>query len=252
LRPQLDEDDGAVSRRQQAARKRAARERQERIEEALRQRQQLAERQAEVVQEKGAKRKKEPRASTTDPDARTMKMPDGGFRPGYNVEFATDTASGLVVGVDVVSVGSDAGQLVPMVEQIEARYERTPTRMLADGDFATLDDIQTLYAEHEVAVYAPVKDAAAQQAKGIDPYRPKPKDPLGVAEWRQRMGTDEAKAIYRRRAASAEWVNARARGFGLRQVLVRGVAKVRAVVLWCALAHNLMQTALLRRRLAAV
>src|SRR5262249_33217567 len=81
-----DEDDNAVSRRQQAARERATRERQERIEEALRQRQQLAERREEVVKEKGAKRK-EPRASTSDPDARTMKMADGGFRPGFNVQF---------------------------------------------------------------------------------------------------------------------------------------------------------------------
>lgn len=251
LQTQCDEDDGAVSRRQQAARERAARERQERIEAALKQRQELADRQDEVVQEKGAKRK-EPRASTTDPDARTMKMPDGGFRPGFNVEFATDTQSGIVVGVDVVNVGSDSGQLLPMVEQIEARYEQTPPRVLADGDFAKLDDIETLHAEHEVAVYAPIKNAEKEKAKGNDPYLPKPQDGPGVAAWRLRMGAEDAKAIYQRRSSTAEWVNARVRTFGLRQVLVRGLEKVRATALLHALAHNLMQTALLRRRLAAV
>jgi transposase len=250
LQKQLDEDDGAASRRQQAARERAARERQERIEEALRQRQQLAERQAEVAKEKGAKRKKEPRASTTDPDARTMKMPDGGFRPAFNVEFATDTGSGIVVGVDVVNVGSDSGQLLPMVEQIEERYEQTPERVLADGDFAKLDDIETLHEEHEAEVYAPIKNAASEQAKGNDPFQPKPKDGPGVGAWRQRMGTEDAKTTYKRRAQTAEWTNARARNMGLQQFLVRGLEKVRAVALLHALTHNLMQTVLLKTRAA--
>ena len=250
LHKQLDEDDGAVSRRQQAAQERAARERVERIEEALRQREQLAARQEQVKKEKGAKRKKEPRASTTDPEARTMKMADGGFRPAFNVEFATDTGSGIVVGVDVVNVGSDSGQLLPMVEQIEERYEQTPQRMLADGDFAKLEDIETLHAEHEIDVYAPVKNAQQEQAKGNDPYQPKPKDSPGVGAWRTRMGTQDAKTTYQRRAQTAEWANARARNWGLRQFLVRGLEKVRAVALWYALAHNLKQLLLLQSRAA--
>jgi transposase len=250
LQTQLDEDDGAVSRRQQAARARAARERQERIEEALRQREQLAQRREKIQKEKGVKPKAEPRASTTDPEARNMKMPDGGFRPGYNVEFATDTGSGIVVGVDVVNVGSDSGQLLPMVEQIDERYDQTPERVLADGDFAKLDDIETLHTEYEIDVYAPIKNAEKDQAKGNDPHQPKPKDSPSVGAWRQRMGTEEAKAIYQRRAATAEWTNARVRNWGLRQFLVRGLAKVRAVALLHALTHNLMQTVLLKRRLA--
>jgi transposase len=250
LQTQLDEDDGAVSRRQQAARERAARERQERIEEALRQREQLAQRREQIQKEKGVKSKREPRASTTDPEARNMKMPDGGFRPGYNVEFATDTGSGIVVGVDVVNVGSDSGQLLPMVEQIDERYDQTPERVLADGDFAKLDDIETLHTEYEIDVYAPIKNAEQEQAKGNDPHQPKPKDSPSVGAWRQRMGTADAKAIYQRRAATAEWTNARVRNWGLRQFLVRGLAKVRAVALLHALTHNLMQTVLLRRRLA--
>jgi hypothetical protein len=250
LQTQVDEDDGAVSRRQEAARKRAAQERQERIEEALRQRDQLAQRQEEVKKEKGVKRKKEPRASTTDPDARNMKMPDGGFRPGFNVEFGTDTDSGIIVGVDVNNVGSDSGQLLPMAEQIEERYEQAPERMLADGDFANLDDIEKLHTDHGIDVYAPIKNAEKEKAKGNDPYQVKAKDGPGVGAWRERMGTEEAKKIYQRRAQTAEWANARVRNFGLRQFLVRGLEKVRAVALLYALAHNLRQTVLLKSKLA--
>jgi transposase len=251
LQTQVDEDDGAVSRRQQAARARAARERQERIEAALRQREQVAQRREQNQKEKGVKSKTEPRASTTDPEARNLKMPDGGFRPGYNVEFATDTGSGIVVGVDVVNVGSDSGQLLPMVEQIAERYDQTPERVLADGDFAKLEDIETLHAEHEIEVFAPIKNAENEKKKGNDPYQPKPKDSPGVGAWRQRMGTEAAKAIYQRRAATAEWTNARARNWGLRQFLVRGLAKVRAVAMLHALTHNMMQTILLNPKPAA-
>ena len=60
----------------------------------------------------------QPRVSTTDPEARVMKMPDGGFRPAYNVELATDKDSGVIVGVAVTAEGTDAGQASPMEEQI--------------------------------------------------------------------------------------------------------------------------------------
>jgi hypothetical protein len=34
-------------------------------------------------------KQKEPRASTTHPEARVMKMADGGYRPAYNCQLAT-------------------------------------------------------------------------------------------------------------------------------------------------------------------
>ena len=74
-----------------------------------------------------------------------------------------------------------------------------------------------------------------------DPYLALPDDSEALAQWRQRMGTEAAKEIYKQRAATAECVNAIARGRGLSQFLVRGLNKVKAVVLWYALAHNLMR-----------
>ena len=244
LKAQDGEDDGTASARQQSARERAARERQERVAAAIVEHKELAERRERMVRDKG-KKVREPRASTTDPEARTMKMPDGGFRPGYNVEFATTSVGGVVVGVDVINVGSDSGQLVPMVQQIDKRFQRKPRRMLADSDFAALDDIEML-AQDGVEVYAPLKGAAKQQAKGVHPYQARPSDGPGVGAWRTRMGTEEAKTTYHRRASTAEWVNARARNMGLRQFLVRGLAKVKAVATLYALTHNMMQTFALR------
>ena len=248
LKKQEGEDDGAADRRRKAAQKRAAEDRLARVKRALEERAMLAERQDEVKSTNGPKsRPHEARASTTDPDARRMKMPDGGFRPALNAEFATDTGSGIIVGVDVVKVGSDSGQLKPMVDQIRKRYAKVPKRILADGDFAKLEDIQTLH-ESKVVVYAPVKNAAKAVESGKNPFEAKRYDTEGVAGWRERMGTEAAKAIYKRRASAAEWANARARGMGLRQFAVRGVAKAKAQAVLVALAHNLRQMTLLAER----
>jgi IS5 family transposase len=92
-------------------------------------------------------------------------------------------------------------------------------------------------------VYAPVPKPKDPQ---VDRHAPKPGDSAAVAAWRARMGTEEAKAIYKGRAATAECVNAQARGRGLLQLLVRGLAKVKAIALWHALAHNLLRAASLR------
>jgi hypothetical protein len=182
-------------------------------------------------------RRKEPRVSTTDPQARVMKGPDGGFRPSYNAQFSTDTASQIIVGVAVTNDGTDREQLPPMTAQLHERYGRYPAETLADGGFARLDAIART-SVLGTTVFAPVPTPANSK---LDPHQPRPDEPAAIAEWRARMGTENAKSIYRQRAATAECVNAQARNRGLRQFLVRGTDKVRAVLLWYALAHNLMR-----------
>lgn len=251
LKNQVHEDPQAATRRQQAARERAARERQQRLQRALREREKLLALRQRQKKEKGVKfEAEELRVSTTDPEARRMKMPDGGTRPAYNVQFATTTASGIVVGVEVTNVGGDGGQLQPMLEQIEQRYQQLPDQMLVDGGFTTLNDIEQAEENH-VQVIGPIKSEATKKAKGVDPYQPRPKDGPGVAAWRQRMGTPEAQAIYRWRAATAEWVNAGARNRGMYQVQVRSRQKVLAVALLHALVHNLLRGWSLRQAKAA-
>jgi hypothetical protein len=237
LRDELEEDPAATDRRSKAARQRAARERAERVKAAL-------ERLPELEAKKKADERDKARCSTTDADATVMKMADGGFRPAYNFQFATDTATQLIAGVAVETTGSDAGQMEPMVDQVEERTGKVPPEWLVDGGFAQHDQIEAVSApEVGCTVYAPVPKPKDPK---VDRHAPKPGDGAAVAEWRRRMATDRAKEIYKERAATAECVNALARGRGLVCVLVRGVAKVRAIALWHALAHNLMRAASLR------
>ena len=186
---------------------------------------------------------KQPRASTTDAEARVMKMADGGFRPAFNVQFATATDSQLIAAVAIGNIGSDQGQLVPMVAQLAERYGQPPSEILVDGGFTKLADIETVSASGQTTVYAPVAKPRDPQR---DPHAPLPSDTPKVAVWRGRMATPEAKAIYKHRAATAECVNALARNRGLQRFLVRGLLKAKAVALWFALAHNLARIISLR------
>jgi transposase len=253
LRAELEADPGALSRRQAVARRRAAAERERRVEAALAVAGQLAaKRQADRplpdedppgpedgAAGKGAtKPPPEPRVSTTDAEARVMKMPDGGFRPAFNLGFASDPRSGMIAAVTLDNTGSDKGQLRPMSERLAEVYGQRPGEHLVDGGFAKLADIEALAAAG-VVVFAPVpkpRDAAR------DPHTPREGDGPGVAAWRRRMGGEAAKAVYRQRAATAECANAQCRNRGLLRLLVRGIEKARTVGLWHALAHNMVCT----------
>jgi len=244
LKDEIEADPDASNRRRRAARERAAVERQQRVAQALEQMAQVEEqknkkpvaKKENETEEQYAKRS-EPRTSSTDSEARVMKMADGGYRPAYNVQFSTVTDKQIIVGVEVINVGSDQGQLSPMLGQVEQRYNERPAQCLVDGGYARHDEIEDAQARG-TTVYAPVpkpKDPTR------DPYVALPGDSLAIAQWRERMGTDTAKAIYKQRAATAECVNAIARGRGLTQFLVRGLDKVKAVAFWYAIAHNMMR-----------
>jgi transposase len=244
-----DESVEEANRRRHAAQKRAAEERQRRLEEAVGHCDQLQQQRAETAKITG-KKPVEARASTTDPEARTMKFPDGGYRPGYNIQFSTDTASGIIVGVDVTNHGTDMEELPPMLEQLEERYERSPDEALVDGGFASLDAIDDA-AQRGCTVYAPLKDEQKQLAAGKDPYAAKRNDSAAVASWRERMGTAAGKLIYRLRGQTAEWVNAVCRNRGLYQMPVRGQPKCRTVAVLHAIAHDMVRGAALRAQAAA-
>jgi len=227
--------DPAVSARRAAARKRGAQQRIERLEAALKQIPDVT----ETKKRSGAK-DATGRVSTTDPDARVMKMGDGGFRPAFNVQFATTAdAARVIVGVEVTNRGSDAGQSTPMLQQIEQRTGGRPAEMLVDGGYAQHAAIDQA-AEQQVTLYAPVPKP--RQGDTRDPHAPREDDSDAVAAWRQRMGTEEAKEIYKQRAATAETVNADAKEHrGLDSLAVRGLDKVAGSASLFALTYNILR-----------
>jgi transposase len=234
-----DAPEASTTRKQQAARERATRERLDRVERALQALPALEAIKAQQRKNRG-KRATEARVSTTDPDARVMKLGDGGFRPALNIQLATTGDGRAIVGVAVSQQGSDGGLAAPLEAQVVERTGQHPQEYLVDGGLATRDDITTL-AAHDVTVYAPV-EAPRKETGGRTAYDPRPDDSPAVATWRQRMGTDDGKAIYRHRSSIAEWTNAQLRvRHGLQRFTVRGVDRVTSVVLLLAVTHNLLR-----------
>lgn len=216
-----------------AAQARAARERLAHVEAAL-----AVLPEVEAVKTKqGKKAQSAPRVSTTDPDARVMKMADGGFRPAYNIQLATDVVGRAIVGLQVTNVGSDRGQLTPMLAEIEQRTGRSLATYLVDGGYLNHAAIQAA-AARGIAVYAPLEKPKRDRAPDV----PARQDTPAIAAWRAHMATDEAKRILKDRGATAEWVNADARTHRtLDRIPVRGLPKVHTWALWIVLAHNMLR-----------
>jgi transposase len=236
LKQDQDDDPSGDDRRSQAAKQRAAQERVQKLEQARAELELLNEqrkRRAEAA-------KNEARASTTDPEARKMKMGDGGFRPAYNVNFATDCTARVIVAVEVLNQGTDSGLLPVLHGKIVASYGKTPEKHLVDGGFAKQADVTDL-ARQGTRVYAPITSEQKLLTAGKNPYEKRPGDTPEMAEFRQRMGTPEAKAIYKQRPGVAEFPNAECRNRGLTQFRVRGLKKVKAQTLWHVLAFNLLR-----------
>jgi transposase len=247
LRALLDdpEKSAGLSAKKKAAKLRAGKNRQQRIEAALKVLPELqAKQQAAAKQAGNGKygqklKKNQPRVSTTDCEARVMKMPDGGFAPAMNVQLAADTESRAIVGVDVTNGGSDKGQAEPMRKQVEDRTKLKVQEHLIDGGFLILEELDRA-AEHDVTIFAP-PPAPRDASKAGTQYTPKATDSPAQVQWRTRMASEDGKTIYKERAATSETVNADLKQHrGLMQLTVRGLAKAKCVALWSALAYNLM------------
>lgn len=307
----LSEEEG--SRRTVKARQRAARERQQRLEQALKEFEQL---------EKEDKDKEQRRVSTSDPEARVMKQPGGGYAPSYNVQIDTDAKNGVVVAVGVVQAGNDFEQLEPGVDRVEHNLKETLTAVVTDGGYVSKDTIVAM-KERAIDYIAPCVDEAGKGQSSYDNrgvsaeyhssrfiydaqsnsylcpqgktlsyegkeqrhlqvsyrYRAKRSNCQGcpmksqccpgnrvvgrsvhrseelaeVAEFRHKMQSEGARAIYKTRAQVAEtpnlWIKEK---FKLRQFSVRGLAKVGMEALWACLTYNIRVWMRLCWRKAAV
>lgn len=256
LKAEVESDPEASSRRKRAAQERAAREVKERAERARaaldRVRAEKAER-AKTHPQDEAKKKSEPKASLSDPQARHMCFPDGAVRPAFNAQVAVTPNEGIIVSIEMTDRRNDAGLAVPMVDDIVRRYGEAPDKLLVDTHYATSADIAAL-AEHAagpVLVFAPtpterddVKPATlAKRAKK------RAREPESVKEWRSRMATPAGQEVYGLRKL-IERINANLKNHGFGFLYVRGLIKVKAVALWHALANNLMAAHRLRSKAA--
>ena len=296
---------GTVNKRREAARQRAQREREQRLETALAEAQEVQ----KALDEAG--KKERARVSMTEPEARKMKHGDNAMAPSYNVQVSTDEAQGVIVGVQLTQCRDDSHQLVPAVEEVKANLGSFPRQVVADGGFTNKESIQAM-EKTGIDFIGSLRDPkeraeAAVKAHGIEPrfaphffilqpasntlecpggkqlkymrqsgkrgdrylqYRARAEDCLSceyqkqccpgsadkgrtvsvrqsedaaVARFRDKMNTPEARDIYRKRGAVAEfpfaWLKEK---FGVRKFRVFGMAKAAMEATWACLAFNSM------------
>jgi len=234
----------ACTLREKAARERAARERLERANNALEALKDI--RKTIDSGNKGKKEKekrvKEARASTTDSEARKIKMPNGGFNPAFNFQFVSDTHSQIVTGIDVINSSSDGGQMVSMSKKTQNAYGMLPDHWGADGGYYKKEDIEKLLSKGCIPI-APIPEHVRKKnsQKQIDAGIPLPGNSKVLDNWIERMETEEMKEMYKKRASTAECVNADARNKGLYSLRVRGKNKARCTAFLFGLTHNIMR-----------
>jgi transposase len=251
LKAEIEADPGAHEAERRAAVARAEREvaaRAAKARAALEKLRAEREERAKRHAEEEAK-KRGPKASTTDPDARLMRFPDGGVRPGYNLQLGCVPGADVIVAVMATDRRNDTGLAVPMVDAIADRYGQAPARLLVDTKYATQDDIVALSERPDgaVCVYTPPpadRDTASAESKRKREWCRR-HEPPAVQEWRARMAADEGRTVMRRRR-HIETVNGNVKNRGLGRLIVRGLIKAQCLALLHALAHNLWRAHVLR------
>jgi transposase len=174
------ERDEHLTQRQQSARRRAAREREQRLQEAL----------AEIERLRAAKKddkEKEPQASSSDPEAAFMRLHDGGLAPAYNVQVAVDGAHGLIADIAVVNDPQDGQQMVPAMERLKQRWGQYPPQALADGAYTNLESLLEMH-ERGIDYYSTWTGRNANAAgRGKQRHEDYERDQFGFDEARNAM-----------------------------------------------------------------
>ena len=137
-----DPESEELSQRVAKARQRALREKREHLEEALKALEQM-----EASRSKSSDKTKV-RVSTTDPEARVMLHAKGAYGPGYNVQLSTDAEAKIIVGVGVTQAPTDAAELEPAVDRVEANLGEKPKQMVVDAGFTNQATMEAMAEKH--------------------------------------------------------------------------------------------------------
>ncbi len=191
-------------------------------------------------QKKGTRAVKEAKASSTDPDARKMRFPDGSSGPGYNPQVMTTPKSGIIVDVKVTQERNDSNLMSPMLDSFKSRYGKHPKRILADTQYGVIKDVEEAL-ENKIDLYCPIrkgrKNSKEESKKRLE--RKRSKESQELKDWRAKMETEEAKIVRRRRSQTEKvhgWMKSKMTHC---QLKLRGLIGVQTEILLFAIGYNL-------------
>lgn len=152
--------------RREAAQRRAARERLERLERAAAELRQMQ------ASKASAEEKAETRVSWSEPEARLMKHGDHAIAPSYNAQLSTDAEQKVIVSCQLTQCSSDAGELGPAMDRVKEKVGRYPAQAVVDGGYTNQATMEAM-EERRIDWIGSLGDEsgrkqAALKARGID------------------------------------------------------------------------------------
>jgi transposase len=176
----------------------------------------------------------------TDPDSRIMKRAGGGFDASYNAQTAVDERALIIVAAELDNNAADVGQLVPMLQAVEANTGQAPEQALADAGYRSEDNFKALAGSGTELVVAMGREG--KRCAEVDAQ----KSPH-TAAMAAKLQTDAGKAAYRKRKWIAEPPNGWIKSvLGFRQFSLRGLHRVQAEFKLVCLALNLRRMGALK------
>jgi transposase len=167
----------------------------------------------------------------TDPESRIMKSSQG-FVQGYNAQAAVDADTQVIVAQTLVNTGSDAHQMIPLLQQIRSDLQQQAKEISADSGYCSELNLKAL-AKHHIRGYVATDRQDKDRKVGV-----------WVQRMRKRLKQGGWRSRYRLRKQTVEPVFGlikQARGF--RQFLLRGQRKVAGEWSLLCTAHNLLKLA---------
>ena len=176
----------------------------------------------------------------TDPESRIMKTSQEGFQQSYNAQVTVEGANQLIVATEVTANGSDQGQMVAQLDQVQATYGESPQTVLADSGYRNERDLAELEARGIDGHVALGREGKKALETG---------DPSASATGRmaERLGTTAGRAVY----ATRKWISEAPHGWikevlGFRRFSVRGLRKAQGEWDLVCLALNVRRLQTLR------
>jgi len=178
----------------------------------------------------------------TDPESRIM--PDGGrkgsFVQAYNAQIAVDSAAQIIVAAEITQESNDKQQLAPMLERVEQNMGAKPEAATADTGYFSAEQVNDERVRN-IDLYVAIGKQKHGESEVATEASPQPED-SERAQMRQRLQTEQGKAIYKMRKAIVEPVFGQIKEWrGFRRFSLRGLEKAGAEWKLICLTHNLLK-----------
>ena len=181
----------------------------------------------------------------TDPESRIMKDgATGSFEQSYNAQIAVDGQAQIIVAATLIQENNDKHQLVPVLEEVKINMGRMPEKVTADAGYYSAAAVANEALSTVDLYVTPDGGKKTEQVEAVnsEPRAPTELEQNAQARMREKLKTEEGRAIYKQRKMIVEPVFGQVKEVrGFRRFSFRGLRKNKAEWTLICLTHNLLK-----------